>query len=236
MFSFAELEKEYKAIKEYGYTIMGCLDYIRLNSQGERLDKERVVINRVDVDYSIKKCSKLVNIFAKLGIKGSFFIRTQGSEYNPFSFESYNVIRDIIREGHEIGYHSEIIDCAKICGTDPTEALKRNTSLLESMYDIRVHGIASHGGLTGENNLSFWDRRDAKDLGFTYEAYDKSNLGAFYNGIYVSDSEVTRWKTYMQGKLVLGDRRKPSEHVLDGPQLIYMLIHPENYYEKHIYE
>jgi len=236
MFSFTQLKAEYKAIKESGYKIMGCLDYIRSRCNASESDQEKILINRIDVDSSINRCRTLVDIFTELEIRGSFFIRTQASEYNPFSFESYNVIREIIEAGHEIGYHSEIIDCANICGVDPTEALRANASLLEHMFGIRVHGIASHGGLTGYNNLSFWKDRDAKDLGFTYEAYDRTNLGAFYKAVYVSDSEVIRWKTYAQGKLVAGDRRRPTEHLKDEPSLIYMLIHPENYYVRHIYE
>ena len=32
-------------------------------------------------------------------------------------------------------------------------------------------GVASHGGMTGLNNLDFWKDREPSDFGLTYEAY-----------------------------------------------------------------
>lgn len=98
-------------------------------------------------------------------------------------------------------------------------------------------GVASHGGQTGLNNLDFWCDRHAKEFGLLYEAYEKSGeFALFDNSFYISDSEWVRWKCYDHGTLVKGDNRTLGEHLLDKHKLIYLLTHPDTYYERHIYE
>lgn len=105
------------------------------------------------------------------------------------------------------------------------------------MLQIKIKGVASHGGATGLNNLDFWKDRNARDFGLLYEAYDKTaDFNLFGESFYISDSEWTRWKCYNRGKLVEGDRRSLMEHALDGHDLIYLLTHPETYFERHFYE
>ena len=87
------------------------------------------------------------------------------------------------------------------------------------------------------NLLDFWKDKKATDFGLMYEAYDKSpEFDLFNHSFYISDSEWTRWKCYSQGKLVNGDQRSLSEHILEGHKLIYHLIHPETDFDEHFYE
>ena len=110
-------------------------------------------------------------------------------------------------------------------------------SVLSHILDAEVCGIASHGGLTGLNNLDFWKNRKASEFGAVYEAYEEDGaFNAFKRCFYISDSEWTRWKCYEKGELVIGDRRSPSEHVREKHPLIQLLIHPDTYYYRHIYE
>jgi hypothetical protein len=198
---------------------------------------DKTVVNRVDIDLSLKKAEILVNIFNLLDIKASFFLRLHANEYNPFSFESYRIIRKIIDNGHELGYHSEIIDQAAIWGEDPESCLLRDIKTIELVFKIKIKGIASHGGMTGLNNLDFWKDRKASDYGLLYEAYDSEpSFNLFNDSFYISDSEWTRWKCYDKGNLIKGDHRTPSEHIYDNHNLIHLLIHPDTYYFRHIYE
>ena len=92
-------------------------------------------------------------------------------------------------------------------------------------------------GGTGLNNLDFWSDKKPSEFNLLYEAYDKStDFGLFERSFYVSDSEWTRWKCYDHGVLREGDRRTPKEHLLEKHPLVYLLIHPDTYYDKHIYE
>ena len=232
-FTFADIEAQYSAALDLGYTFITCAEYVRLNGKVPPL----TVINRVDIDLSVKKADRLREIFDSLDIAATFFVRLHAPEYNPFSFENYRVLKNICADGHEIGYHSEIIDQAAIWDEEPCTCLKRDIDVLNRMLDISIKGIASHSGMTGLNNLDFWKDKSAADYGMLYEAYTKTgSCDLFSDSFYVSDSEWTQWKCYDKGSLVKDDRRSFGEHARDKRDLIYLLIHSDTYYDKHIYE
>ena len=195
------------------------------------------VINRVDIDFKPYKTSIVGKIFKSLGIKGTFFVRLHAPEYNPFSFENYLIMKQLLIDGHEVGYHSEIIDQSKIWGEDAAKCLDRDINVLSSMLDTKIVSVASHGGRTAWNNLDFWRNKKASDFGLLYEAYEESeNFNLWKEAFYISDSEITRWKCYNKGILVEGDRKSFGDHIEMRHKLIYLLIHPDIYYTNHVYE
>lgn len=232
-FTFSNIEAQYRTALDAGYQFITCLEYAERKANLADL----TIVNRVDIDLSVKKADRLREIFDRLGIKASFFVRLHATEYNPFSFENYRILKAIRDSGHEIGYHSEIVDQAAIWGEDAADCLRRDIEVLNRMLDIQIKGIASHGGMTGLNNLDFWKDRLATEFGVRYEAYDKSEaFNLFDMAFYISDSEWTRWKCYDRGKICIDDRRPLSEHILDQHALIYLLIHPDTYFDRHIYD
>jgi hypothetical protein len=233
-FTFEALSTEYRAILAEGYEVYTCHRYATTapSSRGKKL-----LINRVDVDFSLDKARALAELFNGLGIHATFFVRLHAKEYNPFSFEGYRVLKYIRESGHEIGYHSEIVDQAEIWKEDPAECLKRDLRVLESIVGAPILGAASHGGMTGFNNLDFWKAHAPKEFGLLYEAYDQeASFNLFQNSLYVSDSNWTYWKCYLNGVIREGDRRSPAEHARDGHAPIYLLIHPDTYFREHFYE
>lgn len=232
-FTFENIESQYRKAIEEGYEFMTCIEY------SEKKDKlpPLTIVNRVDIDLSVKKADRLRDIFDRLSIKATFFVRLHAMEYNPFSFENYRILKSIKESGHEIGYHSEIVDQAAIWDESATDCLLKDLDILNRMLDIKVNGIASHGGRTGLNNLDYWKDKTAKDFGLKYEAYDKlDTFNLFDTSFYISDSEWTRWKCYNNGTLCLNDRRSFQEHLSDQHPLIYLLIHPDTYFDNHFYE
>jgi hypothetical protein len=227
-FTFKKIEGHFQIALDNGYKFFTCEEY---NDTRRISHIHKILINRVDVDFSIKKAEKLGIIFNNLGVKGTFFIRLHAPEYNPFSFENYRIIKYLIESGHEIGYHSEIIDESVIWAEEPVACLQRDIQVLNKMFDINIAGTASHGGMTGLNNLDFWKNRSAINFGLKYEAYDW-----FDDTFYVSDSEWTRWKCYENGKIVSGDFRNLAQHVQNNHKVLYSLIHSDTYYHKHFYE
>ena len=232
-FTFANIEAQYRAALDAGYQFITCLEYAERKGSLAEL----TVVNRVDIDLSVKKADRLRDIFDRLGIKASFFVRLHATEYNPFSFENYRILKAIRDSGHEIGYHSEIVDQAAIWDEDAAYCLRRDLEVLNHMLGTKVRGVASHGGMTGLNNLDFWKNRRATEFGVRYEAYDKSDaFNLFDTAFYISDSEWTRWKCYDKGNLCQDDRRTFGEHLADKHALIYLLIHPDTYFDRHFYE
>jgi hypothetical protein len=82
--------------------------------------------------------------------------------------------------------------------------LKRDIKILNNMLEIDVKGVASHGGMTGLNNLDFWKYQSATDFNLLYEAYEESErFNLFKDSFYISDSEWTRYKCYDRGQLMI---------------------------------
>lgn len=231
-FTFNNIKLQYQAALDAGYQFITCHQYVERRINLPKL----TIVNRVDIDFSVKKADRLREIFDCLGIKGTFFVRLHATEYNPFSFENYQILRAIRDGGHEIGYHSEIVDQAAVWNESAVDCLFRDIDVINRMLNIQVKGIASHGGATGLNNLDFWKDKAPSDYGFHYEAYDKSEcFNLFNNSFYISDSEWIRWKCYRNGVLCENDRRTFGEHLIEKHPLIYLLIHPDTYYEEHPY-
>jgi hypothetical protein len=234
-FTFNAISEEYRQLLVCGYEVLTCEEYYLRKLQG-RLPL-KCLVNRVDVDLSVKKSARLGEILTKLGIKATFFIRLHAPEYNPFSFENYRIIKELIREGHEIGYHSEVVDEAFIWDEDAEHCLRRDIEVMNRIFNYEVKGAASHGGLTGHNNLDFWKERHPSDFGLLYEAYDtQPEFNLFADSLFVSDSEWTQWKCYARGSRVEGDQRSPAQHCAEGPPLMYLLIHPDTFYDRHFYD
>ena len=233
-FTFDKLTTYFEEVLVNNYNVIPCCEYLNYKRDGRR---DPVFINRVDIDLSVKKAERLTEIFDKLNIKATFFIRLHAKEYNPFSFENYRILKSIHDTGHEIGYHSEIIDQAAIWNEHAQDCLKRDIAIINRMFDTQIKGIASHGGMTGLNNLDFWNSKKPSDFGLLYEAYDREpEFNLFHESFYISDSSWTYWKCYKNGVLIEGDQRTLGEHAQEHHQIIYSLIHPETYYENHFYE
>jgi hypothetical protein len=231
-FTFEYLEKQLDGALECGYEFLTCIGFVeKKNTLGEK-----AIVMRVDIDESVPKVARILDIFRSRDIKATFFLRLH-AEYNPFSFANYSVICRLIDEGHELGYHSEIIDQSFIWGIPPIKCLRTDLESISTMFDVRVQGVASHGGRTGLNNLDFWKTHKPSDFGLVYEAYDEERaFGLFQNSLYISDSEWTQWKCYSNGQLQENDRRSLIEHLKDDPRRVYLLIHPETYFDLHPYE
>lgn len=233
-FTFAKLENHFRKILDNGYSVLTCEDYLAYKaSEG----KNNILVNRVDIDVSLKKARRIAAIFNKLDIRGTFFVRLHAPEYNPFAFDEYISLKYIKDCGHEIGYHSEIVDQAAIWNEKADECLVRDISVLSTMLGITIKGVASHRGMTGLNNLDFWKNKKPADFGLLYEAYDRCpEFNLFNESFYISDANWTSWKCYDRGVLVPRDARDLGEHSYDMHQIIYSLIHPETYYDSHFYE
>ena len=235
-FTYTRLKKSYEAALENGYEIISCEEFALRKKNKQELDK--LLVNRLDIDFSVKRLAPLLDVYKDLNIKASIFVRLHADDYNPFSFDNYRVLKKAISDGHEIGYHSEIIDQSHIWNEDAEACLLRDIDTLNRMFNIKITGIASHGGLTGWNNLDFWQNKTAKDFGLLYEAYDKEpEFNLFYESHYISDSVHPYWKAYENGIIMSGDNRTLDEHIIeDQPSVIYLLLHPGFMFNEHVYE
>lgn len=225
---FFDLRNQLIKAIDFGYEFVTCCQYMEMKNNGRQLDK--IIINRVDIDIACAKAGILCELFNDLNIKGTFFVRLHAKEYNPFDFDNYLVLKNIHETGHEIGYHSEIVDQSKFWGESATFNLLRDIKVLETILNIKIKGIASHSGGTGYNNLDFWKYNTPRYFDLMYEAYEPI---LFNETFYISDSSraisTGKYKCYDCGKLIVGDKRSLGEHIEDNHPIIYTLIHPAHY-------
>jgi len=233
-FTFSKIKNQFQSAIDLGYQFITCEQYVYVKNNNL---PSLTIVNRVDIDLSVKKAERLAEIFNQLGIKATFFLRLHAPEYNPFSFENYRIIKNLIASGHELGYHSEVIDQSVIWEEDPSSCLRRDIEIINRIFNLQIKGVASHGGMTGLNNLDFWGNKKPADFGLLYEGYDtQPEFNLFQESFYISDSEWVRWKCYNKGKLVQGDHRSLEDHLIDMNPLIYLLIHSDTYFNNHFYE
>ena len=226
-FTFKYLEEAFNLALEYGYHIIKCEEYLEY-----KYHYDKVLINRVDIDLTCIGAKRISEIFNRLNIKGTFFVRLHAEEYNPFSFENYKSLKYIVDNGHEVGLHSEIIDASKYWKLSSTKVLLRDIDILNEMLGIKIKGIASHNQETGNNNLDFWKDKKPADFGLLYEAYDNQpEFNLFNESVYVTDSNYTYWKCYKKGIMDENDKRWLHEHIKDNNKILYTLIHPITYME-----
>ena len=69
-FTFTNIEKQYKKALDLGYNFITCKKF----ADNQNKLKKHTIVNRVDIDLSVKKAGRLGNIFNRLGIKGTFFL------------------------------------------------------------------------------------------------------------------------------------------------------------------
>ena len=232
-FTFNGLKSMFEELLNNNYKVLTCREYIEWK---QNKSNQKIFVNRVDIETSCKKAKVLAEVFNSLNIKASFFIRLHAEEYNPFSFENYKCLKYIRDTGHELAYHSEIIDQAHIWSEDARENLIRDINVINRIFNTKIDGIASHGGFTGLNNLDFWNDHKASEFGLLYEGYDKQpEFNLFYESIYISESNI-KWKCYKNGVLMEGVSKTIAEHAKDGYPVLYSLIHPEYFFNSHIYE
>ena len=222
------IEEIFTLALEYGYQIIRCQDYPKYKQSANN----KILVNRVDIDLQCSGAVRIAEIFNKLGIKGTFFVRLHAKEYNPFSLENYRYLNFIKNSSHEIGLHSEVMDASKQWNLSSKNVLITDIEILNKMFGIKIDGISSHNGLTDSNNLDFWKDNKASDFGLLYEAYDSQpGFNLVNESIYITDSEYTQWKCYKNGILDKIDKRCLCNHLKDGNKIVYTLIHPITYKE-----
>ena len=226
-FSFDYLFDTFSLIKEK-YNILTCLEYYKLKKENKLPNK--FLVNRVDIDYDCTKANLMSDIFNKLDVKASFYVRLHGN-YNIYGYYNYKAISSIVNSGHEIGLHCEFLSFSDVTGIEPVHLLYKDKEILERILGIKVYGCASHGNNIGRNNLHFWDSILPEDTGLLYHAYeDSDNFNLFHNSLYISDSGYTYWKTYLDGKPRNIEKDKSvQDYILEDHKQVYLLTHPIGY-------
>lgn len=215
---------------ERGYTFRACADYAAHGPVPEQL----LAVMRHDIDLLPERAPAMALIEADLGIRSTYFFRVHANEYNAFGHETLAIMRDLADMGHEIGFHAEPLDLQASTGVEPGHAIKTSVAALEALLGREIKGVASHNDITPDNNLDYFRRVPAADLGLSYEAYDDSGLDLFAKSYYVTDGHFWYWRTFRRGELT-EDRSCLCAHFDARHAPVYALLHPHVWFAKHFH-
>jgi hypothetical protein len=218
-FTFAKYAELCRQILDSGYSILTVEKYLTTN---KKPDNFVIIRHDIDDDADLAYAIKMARYEAELGIATTYYFRTCKSVFK------IDVIKEIAKLGHEIGYHYEVLgeaegDYEKAIGLFETELNK-----FKDVYNIKT--IAQHGGplRSGLNVVSLsgilgifkhlvrrndiFDHWMSKDLWKEYDFSKYGIIGEVYLSIdysevaYLSDTNRTwidtsyRLKDYVEKK------------------------------------
>lgn len=101
------------------------------------------IILRHDIDVSLTSALKIAEIKNQLGIQSTFFILIHAELYNPFNRKSNEIIKKILKLGHNLGlhYNASII---KENNLDPSKTIQKEIEVMEQHYNTEIRVISAH--------------------------------------------------------------------------------------------
>ncbi|MGC9781396.1 MAG: hypothetical protein HZR80_19295 [Candidatus Heimdallarchaeota archaeon] len=149
-------------LKDDKYSVKTLSDYF----VHKKIDPEMVnVFIRHDIDLSLRRFSKMIEIEKEKGIKSTSMIRLHSEKY---SFEkALPLIKQLNAEGYEIGYHYEVLAQTKGNKEQAIQLFTQELAELREIVPIAV--VAAHGDKY--KNRDIWSLLNQKELN-VYSAYD----------------------------------------------------------------
>jgi hypothetical protein len=184
---------------------------------------------RHDVDRKPDKSLKMAQLESEHGVKATYYFRMKPESYNE------DIIKEIIKLGHEIGYHYESLCDSKGDYVLGLEDFKQNLAKLRKLYPVKK--IAMHGRPTSPyDSRDLWIKYDYREFGIEYEPYFDTD----YNEVlYITDAgrawgddsinRRDRVSTKYDFDLTSLDKILLSLDKNELPKKIIMNIHPEHW-------
>jgi hypothetical protein len=158
-----------------GYEITSMKDYKKV------YDKH--ILIRHDLDFTLENVPIFSTIENELGVSGTYFVRINAKNYNPFSHNNSKIIKSLIDKNHEIGLHIEP-DFYKNMGLEYVDYINTLINLFEKTFKIEISGISTHEPARCGYII---DKKNITEIKVDYEAYIIDNFK------YISDSG-SRWR------------------------------------------
>ncbi len=192
--------------------------------------RDKVIVLRHDVDKRPENARRTAIIENINGVCASYYYRMTKTSYNP------KLIRDVIKLGHEIGYHYEDLTLCKGAKTEAIRSFEKNLEYLRLLYPVST--ICMHGSpLSKWDNSFLWESYSYRDYGIIA---DPVNDVDFNDVLYLTDtgrswnnSDVSvRDKVYSKYKFVI----KSTVHLIELiesnslPDKIIINTHPQRWF------
>jgi len=166
---------------------------------------QKVGILRHDIDICLRAALEVAKIEADVGVKATYFLRMNGTFYNPLSTRGADIVRQIVDLGHQIGLHFDL-EYYRVLGLDDREGIVRELDVMSRMYGVDVRTFSQHRPFDfGQSNI-----KDDPELAKGYAYND-----LFFKQMkYISDSG----QSWREGDV--------HQHLDDPLRHLHVLVHP----------
>lgn len=176
-FTYKSYEKLILLLRDKGYDFSNYRNW---------KTKDKVVILRHDIDYSLAKAVALAELERELGVSSTYFVLLTSEFYNLLSKDNLSKISKIGKLGHDIGLHFDEVNYSEEYYKDHggiENVILEEVNLLKQITGIDVASVSMHrpSKETLESNI---------DLGPVINSYGQQFFQDFK---YVSDSR-RKWR------------------------------------------
>lgn len=193
-FTLTAYERLLNCLLDCGYRFAAVEDVMEGGA-----DAEKLILLRHDVDRNPENSFKTACIEKKLGIRGTYYFRiVRTSLKEP-------VVRQIIRLGHEIGYHYEDLTLARGNMELALHLFEQHLQQFRKYYSVKT--ICMHGSpLSRFDNRMVWRLRHYGEFGIQCEPYFDLD---FSKMLYLSDTG----RTWVKGRHRVRDMEMQDDSV-----------------------
>jgi hypothetical protein len=191
-FTLKKYEFLLQAIKATDYTVSTVACFLKSAPK-------KCIILRHDVDREINRNLEMAKIEYRYGIRSTYYFRHVEDTFKP------DVIVQIAKMGHEIGFHYEVMDKAN---GNPEKAIEIFQKELEDLRKVtekitEIHTACMHGNpLKRWSNRDLWKKYNFKDFGLIGEPY----FSIDYNEVFYLTDTGRTW----------ADRKIRVKDTIDG--------------------
>ena len=147
--------------KDLGYTIHSFRDWVNKSISGPR-----TLLVRHDVDLSLEKARRMMEVERGLGVNSTYFLRLHSRAYQLLTPENYQILMEFLGADVDLALHYELFFYRTI-GGNPMEMLAKDVRVLEGIVGKPVTGCAAHLPTLNKNLVM----DTALAVGLAYEAY-----------------------------------------------------------------
>lgn len=171
-FTLKSYQSLIEAFQKAGYQFRSFEEMMTAPSEG------KVVVMRHDVDELAWNALKMAQLEHELGVKATYYFRVVKQSNVP------EVIEEIVRLGHEIGYHYEDLVLAGGNEQKAIELFEEHLAYFRQYYPVRT--ISMHGSSSSKfDNRLLWQNRQMADYGLIGEPYLSLD---FHKVFYMTDT------------------------------------------------
>ena len=198
--------------KELCEAIMEEYTPITVESYLTKNPSSKLVILRHDVDRKTENVLKMAELENSFGIFSTYYFRMKKDVFTP------EIIKEIVKMGHEIGYHYEVLD--KTNGNFERAIRIFEDELKEFRKICDVNTICMHGNpLSPWDNCDIWKKYDFKDFGIIGEPY----LSIDYTRVLYLTDTGRRWNSRFSVKDVVGANSQRKEKIKSTDDVIRLI-------------